>query len=233
MAQDIKTYQNKDLISVSHWLQLNLLTLNCSKSKFLLFGSKCRLKSIGPVSILVNEQSLEEASSFKYLGVTLCENLSWGDHIKNIMSKTNQRLGLLRRIKTLLPLHARLTFYHSMILPIFDYGDIIWGDKNNAKLMNDLQVQQNKAAKIILDKEKYSSATAALETLKWKRLDQRRLLHRCVFIFKCLNQIVDFSLDLKHNTDIHSYNICQCDNLHLPAAKTNWGKLKLSYQAAK
>ena len=134
---------------------------------------------------------------------------------------------------TLLPLYARLTFYHSMILPIFDYNDIIWGDKNNAKLMNDLQVQQNKAAKIILDKEKYSSATAALETLKWKRLDQRRLLHRCVFIFKCLNQIVDFSLDLKHNTDIHSYNIRQRDNLHLPAAKTNWGKQKLSYQCNK
>ena len=93
------------------------------------------------------------------------------------MNKTNQRLGLVRRIKHFLPLHARLTLYHSLILPVFDYGDIIWGDKNNATLMNDLQIQQNKAAKIILDNARYSSATDALEIFKWKRLDQRRHMH--------------------------------------------------------
>ncbi|KAK2550246.1 hypothetical protein P5673_029122 [Acropora cervicornis] len=104
----------------------NLLTFNCSKSRLLLFGSKRRLKS-----------PLEEAISFKYLGVIiLSEDLSWGDHIKNIMSKTNQRLGLVRRIKHLLPLHARLTLHHSPMLPLFHYGDIIWGDKNNEQSSN-------------------------------------------------------------------------------------------------
>ena len=121
------------------------------------------MKSLGTVAISINDSPLEEPISYKYLGVTLSEDLSWGDHVKNIMSKTNQRLGLVRRIKHLLPLHARLTLYRSLILPLFDYGDIIWGDKNNASLMNDLQTQQNKAAKIILDKAKYSSATNALE----------------------------------------------------------------------
>ena len=170
-------------------LQLNLLTLNCSKSRFLLFESKRRLKSLGTVAIWINDSPLEEAISFRYLGVILSEDLSWGDHVKNIMSKTNQRLGLVRRIKHPLPLHARLTLYHSLILPLFDYGGVIWGDKNSATLMNDLQIQQNKAAKIILDKTKYSSATNALEFLKWKRLDERRHMHRCVFTFRCLNDI--------------------------------------------
>ena len=95
---------------------------------------------------------VQDCSAFKYLGITLSEDLSGADHIKNIMSKTNQRLGLIRRIKRLLPLHARLTLYRSLILPLSDYGDIIWGDKTNATLMNDLQIQQNKAAKILLDK---------------------------------------------------------------------------------
>ena len=72
---------------------------------------------------------VQDCSSFKYLGVTLSEDLSWADHVKNIMSKTNQRLGPIRRIKHLLPLHAQLTLHRSLILPLFDYGDIIWGDK--------------------------------------------------------------------------------------------------------
>ena len=63
------------------------------------------------------------------------------------------------------------------MLPLIDYGDIIWGDKNNATLTNNLQIQQNKAAKIILDILEYSSATNALKILKWKRLDERRHMH--------------------------------------------------------
>ena len=160
------------------------------------------------------------------------EDLSWNEHIKNIVNKTNQRLGLLRRIKTLLPLNARLILYHSLILPLFDYGDIIWGDKNNTLLMNDLQVQQNKAAKLILDRPKYSSATEALEELEWKHLDHRRHLHRCVFIFRCLHNIIDFNFNFRQNNDIHHHNTRQSKNLHLSAPKTNWAKQKLTYQAA-
>ena len=91
-----------------------------------------------------------------------------------------------------------------------------------------LQIQQNKAAKIILGKAKYSSAANALEILKWKRLDQRRHMHRCVFIFWCLNDIIDFDFNFKHNTAFHDYNTRQCNKLHLPAPKTNWGKQKLT-----
>ena len=91
-----------------------------------------------------------------------------------------------------------LILYHSLILPLFD---IIWGDKNNAQLMNDLQVQQNKAAKLILDKPKYSSASEALEELEWNHLDHRRHPHRCVFIFRCLHIIIDFNFNVKNKLD--------------------------------
>ena len=99
--------------------------------------------------------------------------------------------------------------------------------------MNNLQIQQNKAAKIILDKAKYSSATNALEILKWKLLDERRHMHRCICIFRCLNDIIDFDFNLKHNTAFHNYNTRQCNKLHLLAPKTNWGKQKLTYQVTK
>ena len=149
---------------------------------------------------------VQDCSSFKYLGVTLSEDLSWADHVtKNIMRKTNQHLGLIRRTKHLLPLHARLTLYRSLILPLFDYGDIIWGDKNNATLMNDLQIQQKKAAEILLNKAKYSSAIDALELLERTRLDQRRHMHRCVFIFRCLKGMIDFDFNFRQNASVTNY----------------------------
>jgi hypothetical protein len=76
-------------------------------------------------------------------------------------------------------MHARILFYNSLVLPIFDYADVIWGDKNNTVLMNNLQILQNKAAKIVLDRPFFSSAADALNTLGWTTLEQRQ--RRCLF----------------------------------------------------
>ena len=45
---------------------------------------------------------------------------------------------------------TRVTLYNNLILPLFDYRDVIWGDKNNDTIMSKLQIQQNKAAKVML-----------------------------------------------------------------------------------
>ena len=50
--------------------------------------------------------------------------------------------------------------------------------------MHDLQVLQNKAAKVILDLPNYASSTDALKTLGWPTLFQERLVHRYITTFK-------------------------------------------------
>ena len=57
---------------------------------------------------------------------------------------------------------------------------------------------QNRAGKIVLDRPAYSSSTQALLDLKWKDLRVRRRLHRLIFVFKCLNGLLD-----------HNYNLLQ------------------------
>ena len=52
-------------------------------------------------------------------------------------------------------------------------ADTIWGDRDNITLMHDLQVLQNKAAKVILDLPNYASSTDALKTLGWAYLISR------------------------------------------------------------
>ena len=69
---------------------------------------------------------------------------------------------------------------------------------------HDLQVLQNKAPKIILDRPLYSSATDALETLKWLNLEQRRFFHRCIYVYKCINGFMEHSMELLTNWDIHN-----------------------------
>ena len=124
-------------------------------------------------------------------------------------------------------------FYNSLVLPIFDYADLVWGDKDNVSLMKELQILQNKAAKLILDRSPHSSSTDALIVLRWLNLEERRKCHRCIYAYKCINGQLNHSLDIVRKSDIHSYNTRNNDTIKLPKIKYNWGKQRSRYHCFK
>ena len=109
----------------------------------------------------------------------------------------------------------------------------MWGDKNNDTLMGQLQVLQNKAAKVLLNLPPRSSSTEALDRLDLKNLSKRRHFHRCVMIQKYLLGEIDFKFDIRRNSSFHSYQTRRSNDLHLPRVHTSWGKQTFIYQASK
>ena len=81
------------------------------------------------------------------------------------------------------------------MLPIFDFADLVWGDKDNISLMKALQTLQNKPAKLILDRPLHSSSTDALTVLRWLNLKEPRKCYRCIYACKCINGQLEHSLD--------------------------------------
>ena len=85
--------------------------------------------------------------------------------------------------------------------------------------MKELQILQNKAAKLILDRSPHSSSTDALTVLRWLNLEERRKCHLCIYAYKCINGQLNHSLDIVRKTDTHSYNTCNNDTIKLPKIK--------------
>ena len=193
-CQNIEHHLNADLANLVEWFNNNYLTLNTSKSKFVLFGGDRRLQTCQVVKLVIDHENLDCEDSIKYLGVVIHKNLTWNEHVESLIAKVNQRIGLLHRIKHLLPLDAGVALYNALIRPLFDFADTIWGDRDNFTLLHDLQVLQNKAAKVILDLPNYASSTDALKTLGWPTLFQERLLHRYITTFKYIHGLVDHNL---------------------------------------
>ena len=129
--QELERQLNEDLLTVTKWLNEHKLTLNLDKTKSMLIGSNRKVGDIRSLSVSIFDYSITSVNNFKYLGVFLSSDLTWAHHVDYIMPKINQRLGLLRRIRHLLPIGARLLFYNGLVLPLFDYADMVWGDKNN------------------------------------------------------------------------------------------------------
>ena len=68
-CQNIEYHQNADLANLAEWFNNNYLTLNTSKSKFVLFGGDRRLQTCEGVKLVIDQENLECEDSIKYLGV--------------------------------------------------------------------------------------------------------------------------------------------------------------------
>ena len=134
---------------VSDWVNSNLMTLNCKKTKRMNIYSMRKFNDLDRLEVKANNQEIEEVKSFKLLGVYIDCQLLWEDQISNIFLITSKRLFLLKRIRQNLPLHSRIMFYNALINPHLLYCCTIRGNASNERL-NDLLKLQKRAARIIL-----------------------------------------------------------------------------------
>ena len=127
---NLQSKLNADLAAFTSWLHDNKLTLNITKSKFMVIGGRNKLSQFNDIALVANNDQLENVTKFKYLGVIINQRLTWHDHIEQLHSKIAKRLGALKPFKHLLPVYARRIYVSTMVIPIAENASIVWGDKN-------------------------------------------------------------------------------------------------------
>ena len=92
--------------------------------------------------------SLERKTYMKYLGVLVDENLSWKHHINYISTKISQGIGIIARLRHLVPRTTLLNIYCSLIEPHISYGLVAWGQAANAHL-NKVAILQKRVLRLM------------------------------------------------------------------------------------
>ena len=77
----------------------------------MLIDSNRKIESRVALTVSIFDHYLNNVSCFKYLGILISSDFTWFGHVDYIAEKFNHRLGLLRRIKHLLPFRARILFF--------------------------------------------------------------------------------------------------------------------------
>ncbi|CAB4021146.1 Hypothetical predicted protein [Paramuricea clavata] len=87
-TNSIQFHLNEDLENINEWLISNKLTLNMTKTEYMLIGSRQRLSTLSDnPSFEINGIPLDRVSTTKSLGVLLDENLTWSSSHINKMTK--------------------------------------------------------------------------------------------------------------------------------------------------
>ena len=80
-----------------------------------------RIKKIH-ASYTLEGTALENVESFKYLGVTITNDLRWNTHVSNICTKANRTLGYLRRNLYACPQEVKEAAYKGLVRPVLEYS---------------------------------------------------------------------------------------------------------------
>ena len=126
-SSDITPLQN-DIDSIYSWSSSHHLSFNKDKCKYMIFSKKKSSPLLThPPVLLLGNTSLERVHQYKYLGVTITDDLKWESHINIVCGKARRIIGMLYRN---LYFHSSPEFllhmYKSLVRPHLEYCSIIW-----------------------------------------------------------------------------------------------------------
>ena len=93
-------------MGVDNWLKANRLSRNVGKTSYMLISNKKNA-----IDIRIRDSILPKVSTVKFLGVTLDENLTFNDHVKNVATKISKSVSVMRRLHCQLPADIILLSY--------------------------------------------------------------------------------------------------------------------------
>ena len=111
---------NTELLKITEWLEINKLTLNVSKSNFVIF-SVPQKKAVDIKIYLCNKQ-LEKKDYGKYLSVYIDKHLSWKKQIEFIKRKLCRAIGIISKLRCYTDTDLLKSIYYLFFYPYVIYG---------------------------------------------------------------------------------------------------------------
>ena len=148
ISNDNEDEYRQTISYVSEWCSNNYLNLNVSKTKEMILDMRKNKNVKTPVTI--NDSPVDIVPSYKYLGVTIQDNLKWNEHIEIQTKKANKRMYNVRRLQKLrIDSKILCLFYNSVISSVLVYAISSWYNACDNKLKKTICKFHNKVCKIV------------------------------------------------------------------------------------
>ena len=91
---------NRDLSNIHKWLLCNKLTLNTTKTEFILIVSRQKLSTLSEsLELSIDKVPIKQVSTFNSLGILTDDNVAWHSHINKLSKKIAAGMEAIKRIK--------------------------------------------------------------------------------------------------------------------------------------
>ena len=142
---------NIELTKFSEWCLANRLTINTTKTYYMLFTNTIAKYQPLPRLTILNDDILQ-VNIIKFLGVTFDKNLTFKYHITNLCLKLSRSIALLLRTKSLVPSEISSMMYYAHIYPHLSYCNPIWSTTYPCHV-NSLNILHKKIIRIVTNSD--------------------------------------------------------------------------------
>ena len=162
--------------------------MNKKKIKTMLVTGRCLQKKLDTfdLHLSMNGKNLEQVSSFKLLGLTFDDELSFDVHVEKLCTKLSQRIAVLSKIKRCLPHRERIIYYNAMIKSVILYGSTVWTVTSKENLNRVLKLQK-RAARVILDMDTSARSVDMFKQLDWVPYYDEVKIFKATITYKRIN----------------------------------------------
>ena len=109
---------NKELKKLYFWLNVNRLSLNVSKTNYIIFHPYNKpLKQ--HITLKINNKAIIEKDNIKYLGVIIDSRLNWKTHILAVSKKISRCIGILCKLRQFVNMKM---LEHLLQFVVFSFG---------------------------------------------------------------------------------------------------------------
>ena len=199
--QDCLTLQ-EDLTSLGQWEADRQMKFNVAKCHSMRVTRHQHHKQI-LFDYSLHNQTLENVHSAKYLGITITDNMDWGQHVSEISSKATKTLGFLRRSLAFAPRSTKEVAYKTLVRPKLEYAAPIWSPHLKLQINPIEKVQRTAARWTCRGWRNTSSVGEMLDELEWPSLEARRDQSSLLLFHKIHCEAVSIEKD-KYMTPAHS-----------------------------
>ena len=191
--------------------------------------------SLGPknkakdLEITMSNVKIRCGSELKLLGLIIDQNLDFSKHVSELCKRTARKVGVLTRLRNILPIKAKLIIYKSMVLPQLTYCHTVWNFCRSSDSRK-LERIQERALKAIYNR-KSGTYDEFLEMAKLPTLKNRRLQDIAILMYKVKNGLCPLYIkEIFQNNNNCNYNLRNSLDFSIPRFNTvTYGKHSLRY----
>lgn len=221
------------LDSVHAWLTSNRLSVNPSKTEYLIIGTHQQRAKLLTSSISIQGTILTPTDSTRNLGVIFDKDLSFKNHISAICKTSYYHIRQLRQVRSSLDTNSAIILANSLVSSKLDYCNSLYYGLPAVSL-DRLQKVQNSLARVIDPSvRRHHHITPTLKKLHWLPIHQRIHFKIASLTFKTLHNLQPSYLSDLLTPHVPSRNLRSFDKhlLTVPDIRSANGRRSFTFAA--
>ena len=172
-----------DLECLNKWLIANKLVINISKTVQMTVKS-----SASNCSFNLNALDITVKPVCKYLGIYIDCKLSFVSHVDFVKMRLGKQCGIISKLRHYVPRYQLLEYYRSNVVPILQYGILVYGCCSFS-VLNPIFILQKKILKFIYFRKRQDHCENIFEKNKLLTVFEYHVYELLKFVLKSVNQL--------------------------------------------